>query len=279
MASVAIIATKATNKAKINFILIETFHINNNSLTIEHNRRIYIAGSCVNTFGPDIFKGLPLLDQTLSFTADLSQVGCGCNAAFYLVAMPAYGPNNQPDPTKCGDYYCDANNVCGLYCVEMDIFEANNRAIQVTPHKCDAPQGHYYPSCDRGGCAINTYHLNPNNFGPGSNFIVNSQKPFRVSMSFMTTNNVLTSIYTVVSQEGKQFSFTHNDGHCGGGYLASMTDAFKQGMVGTFSYWGSTGSIMSWLDVPPCDINEACNQANTVTFSDFRIGNSTLVIE
>lgn len=42
----------------------------------------------------------------------------------YMTAMPV--SNN---PTKCGDYYCDANNVCGEYCTEMDVQEANNRGM------------------------------------------------------------------------------------------------------------------------------------------------------
>jgi hypothetical protein len=29
-----------------------------------------------------------LLDKTLSYTVDISQVGCACNAALYLVKMP-----------------------------------------------------------------------------------------------------------------------------------------------------------------------------------------------
>jgi len=245
--------------------------INGNALTVEHDRRLYLAGTCANDFGPNIFKSLMLLDKTFSFTADLSQVGCGCNAALYLVAMPAYNQQNQPDPTKCGDYYCDANNVCGVYCPEMDIFEANNRALAVTPHRCSAPQGKYYPSCDRGGCGLNTYRMNNQAYGPGGNFIINTQSPFRVSMSFTTSGGSLNNITTVLSQNGKTYRFMHGDSNCGGGYLESLTDAFKQGFVVAISYWGDLGSGMSWLDVPPCNANQNCNTDTTVTFSDIAV--------
>jgi len=246
-------------------------HINGNALTVEHNRRVYLASTCANDFGPNIFKNFMLLDKTLSFNADLSQVGCGCNAALYLVSMPAYNRNNQPDPTKCDDYYCDANNVCGEWCPEMDIFEANNRALAVTPHRCDAPQGKFYPRCDGGGCGLNTYRLNQNAYGPGGNFIINTQSTFRVSMSFSTSGGVLNNITTVLSQNGKTYTFTHDDARCGGGYLEALTDAFKQGMVVVISYWGELGSSMSWLDVPPCNVNQNCNTATTVTFSDITV--------
>ena len=50
-----------------------------------------------------------LLGQSLSYTIDLSEVGCSCNAALYLVSMPGFNRSNPlPDP-RGGDYYCGAN--------------------------------------------------------------------------------------------------------------------------------------------------------------------------
>lgn len=266
--STAYIAQSGGNKGGV--------RVTGNAIMLNHGPRVYLANSCVDSFQPNMFIPFQLLDKTFSFTADLSNVGCGCNAALYLTSMPAYNQANQPDPTKCGDYYCDANVVCGVYCPEMDIFEANNRALQVTPHRCDAPQGKYYPHCDGGGCGRNTYRTNPNAFGPGGNFQVNTQKPFRVNMSFQTSGGNLNRIVTIISQAGGgSFTMTHDDS-CGGGYLASMTNAFREGMVVVMSYWGTTGSGMSWLDIPPCSANDNCNTNTQVTFSDIMVtGNGT----
>jgi hypothetical protein len=51
--------------------------------------------------GPDVltesasgdvaYRKFSLLDRALSFTIDLSAVGCGCNAAVYLVQMTEPG--------------------------------------------------------------------------------------------------------------------------------------------------------------------------------------------
>ena len=84
--------------------------------------------------------------------------------------------------TKCGDYYCDANSVCGEACTEMDIQEANNHAFAITPHKCsgDCPSC----TCDRGGCGAHVQ-----NYGPGGK--IDTTRPFQVC--FRSYNSVPTA--------------------------------------------------------------------------------------
>ena len=62
--------------------------------------------------------------------------GCGCNAAIYLVAMP-----QSSDPSTCHDFYCDANDVCGVGCVEIDLMEANEIAFVSTVHVAEDGDG------------------------------------------------------------------------------------------------------------------------------------------
>jgi len=246
--------------------------VSGSQVSLAHNYRAYFTGSCIDHFTPEIFKQYSLLDKTIAFTADVSSVGCGCNAAFYLSSMPAYNQNQQPDPTKCNDYYCDANNVCGVWCPEMDLFEANSRALQVTPHICSAPQGKYYPHCDGGGCGQNTRSINPNAYGFGSNYMINTQNVFRVSINFRTSNNQLTQITTTLSQDAKSFTMIHDANRCGSGYLPQLTDALRNGMVVIMSHWsGANGGAMSWLDVPPCDVNTPCDTSGTAIFRDVQV--------
>lgn len=103
----------------------------NQSLAVRFNSRSYLltpeASVCEDDKLTDGYScadyddgAMVLGGQTLSFDVDLSSVGCGCNAALYLVSMPQ---NKQP--TACGDFYCDANSVCGVACTEIDLMEAN----------------------------------------------------------------------------------------------------------------------------------------------------------
>ena len=78
-----------------------------------------------------------LLGGSVEWDIDLSNVGCGCNAAIYMVLMPGKNTNGVPNPGEWGNYYCDANDVGGQWCPEMDMMEANNLAWHTTPHRCD----------------------------------------------------------------------------------------------------------------------------------------------
>jgi len=246
------------------------YNVSASGFGLKHNYRTYLVRECPQSFTPTMYAPeFSFLGKTLSYTVDLAKVPCACNAALYLVAAPGYDANQKPFPSQSGDYYCDANQVGGLYCPEMDIMEANNAAFQVTPHKCDAPQGLHYNNCDRGGCGLNTHRINATAFGPGQNFGVNTQLPFRVATSFLTDGSgQLSSIKTELSQGSQRVVLTHNSNNCGSTYLPNLTAIMKQGMVITFSLWGDTGSTMSWMDVPPCNINTSCDKASVVMFSE-----------
>lgn len=247
------------------------------SVTVMHNNRAYIVSGCPASFTADTFgTRMPLLGRLFNYTVDLSKVPCACNAALYTVFMPAFNSSNQPDPTKCGDYYCDGNQVCGVYCPEMDIMEANTMALQVTPHACGAPTGKYYPTCDHGGCAVNTRQQTGNVYGPGSSFQIDTTQPFVVSTAFYADANTqqLTKIVTTLSQPQRRqpssqpVYITHTDSDCSrGGYLEDMTTALAQGMVPTLSVWGDTAATMSWLDIPPCSTSQNCDPSSSMIIS------------
>ena len=90
--------------------------------TSRNGARVYLADGCgggaegdYDDYAAVRYAAVPLLGQTLSVSVDLSGVECGCNGALYLVSMAG-----ASRPGHCGgDFYCDANSVCGVECVEI----------------------------------------------------------------------------------------------------------------------------------------------------------------
>ena len=76
----------------------DSISIDNGVLNIKHGPRFYLASNCASSFSDAQFWKPPLSSYTLSATVDVSELGCACNGAFYLVNMPAN------DATSCGDY-------------------------------------------------------------------------------------------------------------------------------------------------------------------------------
>jgi len=234
------------------------------SFSVKYNTRAYLTKSC-GGWSPSNFYQMQLLDKTLSVDVDLSTVSCGCNIAFYLVSMPGYTPTGSFQ----SDYYCDANNVGGTWCPEMDLMEANQKAFAVAPHKCDPKQGNAYTNCDRSGCS-RKFHSISGAYGYGAGYKINTQMPFTMSWTFKTSGGLLSTIVSTLKQGTNSVSITL-DGGCGSGYLASMTEAFRAGMVPVFSFWGDSGSTMQWLDVPPCSLSESCSSSGNAKFSNLRL--------
>ena len=89
------------------------------SIRVQGNSRVYLVqdASSLRPWSEHKYVRLPLLGNTLSFTVDLSNVKCNCNAALYLIA--------PHDPESQGSDYCDITT--GQYgpCVEIDLLESN----------------------------------------------------------------------------------------------------------------------------------------------------------
>ncbi|KAJ1530029.1 hypothetical protein HK096_008882, partial [Nowakowskiella sp. JEL0078] len=218
----------------------------------------------VNSAGTahELFK---LENRQISIDINIAGVQCGYNAAFYFAQMPS---------GAIGTGYCDAQNTCN----EMDILEGNVGATQMTMHACTKAGG----ICDPWGCGANTYNSYPNNVGPGKP--IDTTKKFTLTTAFYTSDNTDSGTINKISQtfiqNGQSFHVTQDitESYCSSsdstywsstGGFSAFTTAFKSGMTMIFSFWGSGGSSMSWLDGgssnPRCSSVSGSNQ---VTFSN-----------
>eukprot|EP01084_Bolivina_argentea_P061575 112542_1 len=239
----------------VNHSLVQVY---GSTIVLSHNTNIQIGKNNSDNFTPDTFMEYKLKNKTLSFTANISTVSCSCNAAFYLVSMPGYAPNGKPNPAN--GYGCGANDGAD-YCWELDIMEANQFALQATPHICNEPAGTYITSCDGRGCWTNTYYVNNKGMCPDKSCKINTLEPFRQSMTFGST------IHIVMNQNDNMFEF---DVCNNSSYVQSMDQALDYGMTIVMSYWGTDYNRMEWLDgmtncSGDCDVN------GKTIFSDIEI--------
>lgn len=241
--------------------------VNGSRLTLTGGGRVYLGESNSDAFSLNSFYMMPLLGKRLTFDLDMSQVGCNCNGALYVVSMPAYNSAQQPVPGKDGSYYCDANQVGGVYCPEMDILEANKFAMASTAHTCQYQPPHYYSTCDRGGCGKNVLDADGGGYGPGKR--IDTNRPFTLSVSFITGGNGrLSTITNEFTQNGQSLKFDA----CNSDYLQWMGMSLP-GIVMTMSLWGTGDGGMSWLD-GKSGCHGGCNLAGSrVIFSNLRLDN------
>jgi len=177
----------------------------------------------------------------------------------------------------------------GACCAEMDLWEANSIATAFTPHpasgiqglhvcmgdeECGAQDGdRYVAPTDRDGCDLNAYRMGETTFyGPGSQFKVDTTKPFTVITRFHATGGELTEIEQLYVQDGQEIhhpSYSlgadHNsesDEFCNAqkasfgdrnsfkekGGMKAMGEALDRGMVFVISLWDDIAVNMNWLD-------------------------------
>lgn len=238
-----------------------------NSITLTGGGRVYLGDSPTNALSPSVYYEMPLLGKRFSYDVDMSRVGCSCNGALYVVSMPAYDSSQNPAPGKDGEYYCDANQVGGTYCPEMDIMEANMHAMASTAHTCDYHAPHYYSTCDRGGCGQNVLNADWSGYGPGKR--IDTNRPFTFSVEFFVGGNGrLSTVTNTFTQGGQSLKFDA----CNSNYLQWMGMSLP-GIVMTMSLWGTGAGGMSWLD-GKSGCQGGCNlAASRVTFSNFKLDN------
>jgi len=229
--------------------------------------RGYFAHTCeAGTYANEEYLSLELLGGTLRYFVDLSDVGCGCNAAVVLNVM---AHNDQP--TRCHDHYCDASSVCGATCVEIDIQEANRHAWRSTLHSPDDRNG-LGKGYGGGGLGWNgPREWDPSDYGPDSRCI-DTHEPFEVAVHFpVNSEGNLTAVEVTLFQKDCKLELTldkYED-------LPLLSDALRKGVTPVVTYWGS--QELSWLDGHgadfrgPCKSEEPTSCPRSVAFWGFSV--------
>jgi len=188
------------------------------------------------------YKLFELNNRELTFDVDVSTLACGLNGAVYFSEMTADGDSGTSNAAGAayGTGYCDAQcppdvkfiqgaansegwhttasgRTFGKYgscCAEMDIWEANRVDTAYTAHPCTMGKIHRCTGdkcsaqCDKTGCDFNSYRMGDRKFfGPGSDFTLDSSKPFTIVTQFITTDGTdsgdLSKIRRFYVQDGK----------------------------------------------------------------------------
>jgi hypothetical protein len=232
--------------------------------------RAYFADKCTaGHYNNTDYMRVNLLGKSLRFTADLKGAGCGCNAAFYLTSM-----GHNKNPSECFDHYCDANNVCGQSCSEIDVMEANQYAWHSTLHTATDPDGAASGFGGGGNGWDGPRNWTADDYGIGGKCI-DTSKVFQVVASFpVDPSGNLVAMQVTLSQRGRPCDLHARVGGYTRG-IKELTKALSDGMTPIVSYWADPG--MTWLDGAGddkrgiCTKDSASNCAKSVRLSRFAV--------
>ena len=229
--------------------------------TNRRGSRVYLADQCDDTaqhIDPSVYAGWNMLGQTLSFTVELAKVGCGCVAAAYLVPMQV----NREAGTCGGDHYCDANQICGVGCSEIDVMEANSRAFLSTTHTLER-------DCygKGGGLGGANRAFSTREYGPSAS-VIDTLQPFRVHAYFAAdrTSTELSGLEITLEQAARTLRFQPTSSDCLPRHTAAMSRATL-----VLSYWSAPSSNLSWFDQPPCETDDQDACGNSVHISKLQL--------
>jgi len=148
-----------------------------------NNGRTYFGLDCQDDSSPTSdLLALNLLDRVFSFDVDMGQAGCNCNVALYMVSMMQN--DELSDWADCSEdpYYCDANNICGNRCEEVDLMEANQYAFLSTLHSENDGVG-YHAGYSKFARDMTGGYVGSDYF-PDAASCIDTRYPFRVSIAF-----------------------------------------------------------------------------------------------
>lgn len=246
--------------------LANQLELNSDLVVARLKSRAYFADACSEgAYVHEQYRGMPLLGRTLRYTTNLAGAGCGCNAAVYLTSM-----KQNPLKSKCLDYYCDANNVCGVQCAEVDIQEANGRAWRSTLHAYNDSIG---AGAGFGGSGPHRFAFSSVEYGPNAKCI-DTSLPFDVAVSFpVDASGQLKAMEVILAQPGKpcDISFSVSEYQ----RMPEVSAALAAGMTPIISYWRSRD--MAWLDGrgndgPDCRMERPAACPESVSFYGFSVG-------
>merc|ERR1712215_469292 len=228
--------------------------VGDNGITLSGNTSMDFASWATDGFDAGAYWQADLMDKRFSYSIDVSNVGCHCNAAAYFINMPG---NNA----GAGDYYCDANFGNSIWCPEYDTYEGNKFTMAGTLHTCSGGGG-YWDSCDKSGCQTNIYNIDSNIMCPEDRCTINTNKWFQLSHY---QNSHTANIW--MEQDGREYNF---DICTDAGYVSDMATSYG-GMVYSGSLWGGNGIDMNWLDGMTGCGGECNIDGSSVSFSNFAL--------
>jgi len=246
------------------------------SVTLSLGDRVYLVSACAaGAFSPSMYHDrFALLGKQLSYTVSLAGAGCGCNAAFYGVAMPGMTAAGAADATGFGDGYCDASCSSGSWCPEYGMQGANTGALVSSVRACSAPgAGGSYSWSECGsspGCFAEAHAAaGASAYGPGAGYTIDTSQPFTVTTAFpQGPGGTLASVTTTLTQAGRSVVMSHTDASCGAEKLSQMAVSLANGLVPVLSLQGAQGTVGGMLAAGVCASGGSCSAAASVTFSD-----------
>jgi len=232
--------------------------------------RAFVVQKPMDDMSVENYYNFTLINKELSYDVDISTVGCSCNAALFFTSMPGYAPDGSVAHGSYNPYYCDANDIGGVWCWELDTLESNRHTMATTLHKCSSPAARYISSCDKVGCQTNAFFVDRNGMCADSHCKIDTRRPFRIFQSFEmnSSSRQLSRISNRLVQAGSEFKWRACSDEA---YLEQMTHALSGSMKMVFQLWGSTNAEMSWLNGMTGCTGDCNRETATVTFSNIEI--------